>query len=198
MKHNLLASLVILVLAAALGCTRDRGDTRAEQTQEQQPGMGEREGASDQLSQAEEQFLQKAATSGKAEVELAKLAEQKATNPRVKEFAGKIANDHSGANEELKQLAERKDLTVPEMVPTEEQEFRDKLAKMSGRQFDQAYMQHMVEDHKKDISEFQKASQEAQDNDVKAFIEKTLPALQQHLQQAQSLAGGTSGERATR
>lgn len=62
----------------------------------------------------------------------------------------------------------------------------ERLGKLSGNDFDKAYMKHMVDDHKKDVSEFEKASRSAKDPEVKAFAAKTLPTLKAHLQQAQT------------
>ena len=112
-------------------------------------------------SAADKQFLEKAAQGGMAEVELGKVAQQKATNPKVKEFASRMVTDHGKANDELKQVASRKGVTLPAGPSKDQQEHAKKLEAMNGTQFDQAYMKHMLDDHKKDVAEFEKQSKSA-------------------------------------
>jgi putative membrane protein len=132
-------------------------------------------------------FIEKAAVGGVTEVEMGKLGQQKASSGQVKQFAARMAQDHSKANDQLKQLAQAKGVAVPAAPDKSHQSEMDKLAKLSGAQFDKQYMSHMVEDHEKTVAEFKKASESAKDSEVKAFAAKTLPTLQDHLTQAQSL-----------
>lgn len=185
---KVLLTMVLGILAVALvaGCGQQRAEPRGE-------AAGDREGASEKLQPQDEQFLQQAATSGKAELEIARMAQEKASSPAVKEFAKQLEQDHQGANDRLQQLAQDKDLDLPQMAGTEGQEMKQQMENKSGRQFDQAWLQHQVEHHQKDIAEFQKAANSS-DPDVRNFAGQTLPKLQEHLKKAQQLAGG--GERA--
>ena len=131
-------------------------------------------------------FVRKAAMGGMAEVELGNLAQQKASNDQVKQFGAKMVQDHGKANDELKQLASSKGIDLPSALDSKHQKDMDKLNKLSGAQFDKAYMSHMVDDHKKDVSEFKKQAKSGKDADVKAFASKTLPTLEEHLQLAQT------------
>ena len=126
-------------------------------------------------------FAVEAANGGMAEVELGKIAEQKATNPRVKKFAEMMVMDHSKANEELMALAKVKNITLPKTCGPDEQKVMDDLNKKSGKDFDKAYVDNMVDDHKKDVKKFQDATKDCKDPDIKAFATKTLPVLQTHL-----------------
>jgi putative membrane protein len=126
-------------------------------------------------------FAVEAANGGMAEVELGKIAEQKATNPRVKKFAEMMVMDHSKANEELMSLAKVKNITLPKTCGPDEQKTINDLSKKSAKDFDKAYVDDMVSDHKKDVKKFQDAIKDAKDPDVKAFATKTLPVLQTHL-----------------
>jgi len=121
------------------------------------------------------------------EVELGRLAAQKAQSADVKRFGQRMVDDHSKANAELKTLASAKGVTLPADMNAEGKEEQAKLSKLSGAEFDKEYMSLMVEDHEKDVSEFEKESRDQDDPDVKAFAAKTLPTLQQHLQMAQSI-----------
>jgi len=138
------------------------------------------------ITSGDRKFMEKAAEGGMAEVKLGQLATQKAQSDDVKKFGERMVDDHSKANDQLKQVASTKGVTLPTEPDKASQHEYDKLSKMSGAQFDREYMDHMVSDHKKDISEFQKEAKNAKDADVKQFASSTLPTVQQHLQLAQS------------
>jgi len=128
----------------------------------------------------------KAAEGGLAEVELGNLAKDKASNADVKAFGQQMVDDHSKANDELKQLASSKGITLPTETDAKHKAERDRLSKMSGAEFDKAYMQAMVADHRTDVNEFRRESQRGGDADVKSWAAKTLPTLEHHLQMAES------------
>ncbi len=138
------------------------------------------------LASADRKFIHNAALGGMAEVELGKLAQQKAASDEVKQFGSRMVQDHSKANDELKQIADAKGAQVPTNLDSKNQKTMQKLQKLDGAAFDRAYMKDMVADHKKDIAEFQKASKSAKDSDLKAFAAKTLPVLKEHLQMAEA------------
>jgi len=108
-----------------------------------------------------------------------------------------MADDHSKANDELKTLAQSKNITLPSEIGAEEKALRDRLMKLSGPAFDQAYMKAMVSDHFKDVNEFKVESKSGKDPEVKAWAAKTLPTLEEHLKLARSTNGavGTSGKK---
>lgn len=135
---------------------------------------------------SDQAFVMKAAHGGMAEVKLGELATQKASNADVKAFGQRMVDDHSKANDELKQLASRKGITLPTDIDASHQAKYDRLSKLSGAEFDRAYMKDMVADHKEDVSEFRRESEHGSDPDVKAWAGKTLPTLEQHLQMAES------------
>lgn len=141
----------------------------------------------------DQHFIKEAADGGMAEVELGQLAADKATNPDVKEFAQRMVKDHSQANDQLKQLAMQKGVTLPNSPSAKYEATKNKLSKMSGDSFDKAYMDDMLKDHRMDIAAFQKESASGKDPDVKQFASQTLPTLQDHLKQAQTVAPKISG-----
>jgi putative membrane protein len=144
---------------------------------------------------ADAAFVKKAAEGGMAEVEIAKLAQEKAQNADVKSFAAKLEKDHSQANDELKQLAAQKNITLP--AAKGHSATYAKLEKLSGAAFDQAFVSAMVADHQKDIKAFERESSSGTDADVKAFASKTLPTLKDHLQQVQDLSKTVGGKKPT-
>ena len=144
----------------------------------------------------DEHFVKEAATGGMAEVQLGKLAADKASNADVKKFGQKMADDHGKANDELKQWASSNHVTLPTELDAKAKATRDRLTKLNGAAFDKAYMHDMVMDHQHDVAAFKKESTAGKDADLKAWAAKTLPTLQDHLKMAQDTAskvGAASG-----
>lgn len=133
-------------------------------------------------------FMKSAAEGGMSEVELGQLAQQKATNPVIKDFGGMMVTDHMAANEKLKVLAASKQVKLPESSSVMQKATKTKLNMLSGDTFDKSYVKGMIEDHKSDIKEFQKEASQGKDPDVRAFAAAILPTLQTHLSKIQSIA----------
>lgn len=131
---------------------------------------------------ADREFLMEAASGGMMEVQLGKLAQANASSAGVKEFGRMMVTDHTKANTELKVIAAKKNVTVPAAPAEKEQKHIDELKSKKGADFDKAYVEMMVDDHKEDISKFQDETTKGNDADVKAFATKTLPVLNKHLE----------------
>ena len=127
------------------------------------------------------------------EVKAAQTAQKHASLGDVKRLGVTMEKDHSKANDELKQVAASKGITLPTDPGPKHKAEMDRLSQLSGAEFDRAYMRHMVKDHKKDVSEFRKESEKGKDPDVKAFASKTLPTLEEHLKMAQDTASKVGG-----
>jgi putative membrane protein len=127
------------------------------------------------------EFAAEAASGGMTEVELGKLAQQKGYNKRVKRFGAMMVMDHSKVNDKLGALAKAKKITLPTGPNATDQKVIDELSKLSGRDFDKAYINDMIDDHKNDIKAFENATKICRDPDIKAFAAKTLPRLKAHL-----------------
>lgn len=132
-------------------------------------------------------FAADAATGGMMEVELGNLAQQKASSQAVKNFGKMMVDDHTKANDNLKTIATQKNIDLPASVTDDQRKDIDKLSKKTGADFDKAYVDMMVDDHKKDIAAFKKAEGDVSDNDIKNFITNTLPTLQKHLDAIQAI-----------
>jgi putative membrane protein len=143
--------------------------------------------------------MKEAASAGMMEVELGRVAATRAANPRVKEFGQRMVDDHSKADDKLKQIASSKGVALPTELDKSTQREFDKLSKLSGADFDREYMKHMVSDHKKDISDFKSEANKAKDADLKQFASSTLPTLQEHLNLANAAekAAKSEGKTAT-
>jgi putative membrane protein len=136
---------------------------------------------------ADETFAKKAAEGGMAEVRLGQLAEERGSNPAVKNFGRRMVQDHSKAGNELKSTASKANVELPTEMGKSDQATYDRLSKLSGDAFDRAYARDMVRDHSKDVSEFQKEAKNGRDENIKNFAAQTLPTLQSHLDQARQM-----------
>lgn len=157
-----------------------------------QPGTGTRNAPSEKSSvkvdRGDRKFIVSAAENGLFEVEAAKLAASKATDPGVKSFASMLVDHHSKANSELSQLANAKGVELPVAPPRGKRRDLEKLAKLTGDKFDREFAKEVgVDEHRKDIKLFEKASKDAKDPELKAWIDKTLPTLREHLAAAAKL-----------
>jgi putative membrane protein len=143
-------------------------------------------------------FVTEAAMGGMAEVDLGRLASTQAANDKVKAFGQRMVTDHGKAGNELKSLAASKQITLPTAIDAKHQATHDKFAKLSGAEFDRAYVKDMLADHKKDVDAFARESMSGQDSDVKAWAAKTLPTLREHLRMIEDLDKELNSTRSTR
>lgn len=152
--------------------------------------MPDSEMAAPSMNMTAPEFAKEAASAGMMEVELGRIASQKAENQQVKDFGQMMVDDHSKANDKLKSIvANKKDITLPTTMMDKHKQHVNHLSKLSGKEFDQAYMSMMVKDHKEDVNKFQAASKNLNDAEIKSFAANTLPVLQLHLAKAQQIHG---------
>jgi putative membrane protein len=135
----------------------------------------------------EQQFVTQAAIGGMAEVEMGKLAVDKASSPDVKKFAAQMISDHTKADEELEKLATGKSLKVPTALDTEHKRKLERLSKKTGADFDKSYIQDQVSGHKKMQQLLAAEATNGKDADLKMFAERTLPTVKQHYQMAKQI-----------
>jgi len=152
-------------------------------------------GATASIPAADKAFVEKAAVGGLAEVNMGKMALEKGSSDQVKQFGARMVEDHSKANDELKQIASSKGITLPTDLDAKHKAKMDKMQKLSGAQFDRAYMDDMVADHKQDVAEFKKEASSGKDSEVKSFAAKTLPTLEDHLKMAESTDAAVKGSK---
>jgi putative membrane protein len=136
-------------------------------------------------SAADQAFVTKLAGVAMAEVELGKLAKDKASSREVKAFGQRMIDDHTKAGDELKGIARRKNFAWPAALPTDAVALKDKLSKLSGAAFDRAYIDEMVKGHTEVLGEVKKEAQSASDPDVKAWATRATSSVQAHLTHAQ-------------
>ncbi|MGE5514772.1 MAG: DUF4142 domain-containing protein [Bacteroidota bacterium] len=138
-----------------------------------------------ELSRQDRNFAEHAMAGGMMEVQLGKLADQRAHSDAVKRFGQRMVTDHSAVNEKMTELGSRLGVTAPAQLPGEQRRTVDKLAGLSGAEFDHAYMSAMIDDHKKDIGEFRKQADKGDNAELKTLAQQTLPTLEQHLKLAE-------------
>jgi putative membrane protein len=133
---------------------------------------------------ADQDFARKVAAGGMAEVELAKLAQQKSSSEEVKSLAQRLETDHSKANDELKALASKKGWDLPTTPTSDQAAKKASLEKLSGSAFDKQYVDLMVSNHRTNINAFQHQASKGTDADLKQWASSTLPTLKEHLDMA--------------
>ena len=137
------------------------------------------------LSEQDQKFFQDAAKGGMMEVHMGQLGMERGASPAVKSLSQHLINDHKAANEELAALAKQKGVSLP--GDDAQMAASMPLATKSGVDFDKAFARTAVEDHQKDIAEFEKEASSGTDPDLKKWASKTLPTLRTHLAEAQAL-----------
>jgi putative membrane protein len=140
-----------------------------------------------QVSEQDQTFATEAAQGGMLEMQLGELAVQNADSQEVKDFGQMMVDDHGKANQKLTELAEQKNLQLPQELSSEGQQHQQELRQLSGTEFDREYINLMIEDHQQDVASFQEQVQSGQDSDLVAFAGETLPVLQRHLDKAQQV-----------
>lgn len=171
-----------------VACNNESKDSveKADSTNEAKNDSPSKKMATLGVDESTASFMTKVADVSMAEVKLGQLAKDKGTSARVKSFAEMMINDHSKANEELKSLASSKNVTLPSKIGEDHQKKYDDLQKKSGKDFDRAYMDAMVDGHESAINSFD-GQKDNKDPDVKAWVNKMLPALHMHLDSAKAI-----------
>jgi putative membrane protein len=200
MEDSMKYRISALALAAGLCLTGAViAQTGQQSTQPQSPSSGERatttpqsrtdrapadkaDKAGAKVAKADSDFLKQAAQNGHAELEASKLAQTKATQADIKAFAQKMVAEHTKTHQELTTLAQSKGVELPDSPSLMQRAKLKMLAGAEGAKFDQRYAEGFgVKAHEDTIKLFRDGASKAQDADVKAFAQKTLPALQEHL-----------------
>lgn len=136
-----------------------------------------------------DQFAADAASAGRAEVALSRLAIERSQDGALKQFAERMINDHGKANDELQKIAEKKDLTLPAEFAPKQKAAVDTIGQQSGSTFDRLYAAQMLKDHQEAVALFEKAStQDSLDPDLRRFAAERLPTLKDHLEHAKQLS----------
>jgi len=161
--------------------------TTSDSTHVDMDSSGNMTNNSGSLSENDRDFAQEATRGGKMEVALGEVAQKNSTNQDIKDFGKMMVDDHSAANSELTALLNKKGVTIDGSYTNDQNDHLKKLTDEKGKDFDKDYVDMMVKDHKEDIELFKKASENANDPELKNFASKTLPTLQKHLDAIQKI-----------
>lgn len=137
----------------------------------------------------DQHFVLKASAGGLGEVNLGRLAAKSGGSEEVKKFGQHMVDDHTKANKELIDLANKKRLPVASAMDAEHQKAFAKLSMMKGSAFDREYMAGQVKDHEETVALFEKQSKGGKDEDLRKLAAKTLPTLREHLKMAKEIHG---------
>ena len=139
-------------------------------------------------SNADAKRMKQLAQDNLAEIEAGKLAADKAQDPQVKQFAQRMVDDHTKLLDDLKKVAEAKNVDLPTTPDAKHQKLMKKLQSASGEKFDREYMKAMVKDHRETLKQVQRTAKSAKDPDLKNSAQQAAPEIQDHLKMAQSIA----------
>jgi putative membrane protein len=134
------------------------------------------------LSMDDTNFILAAAQGGRAEVKLGELAAANGMRDDVKSFGLMMVKDHTAINDDLKGLAAKKDVTLPDNLDAEHQAMVDKMSALTGATFDEAYINLMIKAHQNDDKAFKAESAATKDTDIIGFLDKSIPVVEAHLQ----------------
>jgi len=186
MFFSRLLSATSFVLAL-VACSPDanKRDPVADAKFENEKRIGEADITKKQERDAE--FMVNTAGQGMLEMELSKLAQQKASTPAVKAFATQLVQQHGEMSNNLKSVADRKSIVLPTGLGNDQQEQVQKLDGLSGTAFDKQYVEAIVDAHQDDVDNFDDMSDDAYDGDIRGFAAKYLPVLKDHLDKAKQV-----------
>ena len=142
------------------------------------------------LNAIDQQFVKKAAQSDMTEIKTSQLALQRSRNPQVRQFAQMMIQQHTQSSSKLKPLADQKGVMLPTGLGAENTALVNQLTKLSGTQFDQAYMRGQAKAHAKTEVVYQQELQRGQDTGVKAFASQILPIVVEHRKMAENILAG--------
>ncbi len=135
-------------------------------------------------------FAVDAANGGMTEIALSKLAAEKTANSKIKDFANMMVMDHSKAGDELKAIAIKKNITLPDSLNADSKKVVEDMRKKAGDDFDKAYVSKMKADHKATVDMFEDGAKKIKDPDLNAFVVKTLPTIKGHLAAINTISDG--------
>ena len=174
----------ILAVAATTAATLFAAGPASAQTQEKSGAQPSAQGESNR----DAKHLKELAIANMAEIETGKLALEKAQDPKVKEFAQHMVDDHTKMLDEVKTLAQSKNAELPSAPDAKHEKVMKKLESASGADFDREYMRAMVKDHRDALKLAQRTARGAKDGELKAAAQKAAPEIQDHLKTAQEIA----------
>jgi putative membrane protein len=176
------------IFASAMFFTLSCSDKRASENDDSKEVAKEENDAKfdDTEIEGDTKFAVSAADGAMLEIQLGQLAQDKGVSQQVKDLGKMIANDHMKGHEELSALAQQKNISLPATMSEECQKKYDKIAEKNGQEFDEAFTEFAVKDHKDDIDAFKKEAEKGDDPDLKAWAAGKVATLEHHLDMAKA------------
>lgn len=178
----LLGAAMVTLSLGTVSCKDDKNDP-AEVAEEQ----NEEKFDDNDNKEEDSEFLVEAAEINMMEIELGKLAQQKAMNADVKEYGRMMESEHMKASDETKKLAESMNVSLPMATGEDTKEAMEDLNDEKGIDFDKKYISMMIDGHKEAIDEMEEASENASSEEIRMWAANMLPSLRQHLDKAKSI-----------
>ncbi len=178
MKSVILLTRIAVIALIGVGLSAQAADKKEEKKTEQPSATTSKSPTPATLSAKDKSFMKEAAQGGMSEVEMGKMAQQKGKSDDVKKFGSTMVADHTKAGNELMAIAKKKGVDLSKE--------KGKMMKLNDANFDKEYIGAMVNDHEKDLSEFQGEAKNGSDADVKAFASKTSAVIKKHLDMAKA------------
>ncbi len=201
--HFLPATLVVAGLALPTGVTSAASAEALQPpmlpllVQAGETARGTAKSGQASLSESARKFVEEAGKSNLLEIQLGQVADNKAQSDRVKQFGQQMVKDHAKADAQLVEVVEPMGIKVAKQLDEQGKQKVERLRKLEGREFDEAYMEEMVQAHQKDIESFRKQAEGGDNPKLKEYAENTLPVLEEHLKQAKEISetmqGGAAG-----
>jgi putative membrane protein len=176
--HTLIFVLALALSGFGLGaCQRSERGVEA---------AGEKPDRTNALTTAERDFIRKASQSHLQEIDMGQLAQDKASNSEVKDYAKMIVNDHKKALKDLNSIMDKYYVDHANLE-AKDQAHLNRLNKLTTVLFDSSFLDMMVTSHKKALENYQSAMNSAQNPDLKNHITDTTPTIEKHLNRAEQL-----------
>lgn len=188
-KLNILGKTLLsaTLLSLCIGTTSCKQEPKPEDPKEAAEEVNEANFDENDAKEDDSQYLVDAAETDLKEIEIGKLAEQKGIDADVKAYGKMLVDDHTKSLKEVKALADKKQIALPVVITDDGQDDYKKLNEKTGLDFDKKFAEMMVDGHKKNIDKAQKASEKANDEEIRMWAANKLTALTKHRDHATTL-----------
>jgi len=172
--------MTLVSLMAAFSCNEARRDNNHEDSKEAAEEAND-EKFEDRDDEKDADFVANTVAANYGEIKFAQLATQRSSDPEVKQIANMLIEDHTKTLNELKGLAQKKSISVPVEEDDEARRKTERFSDEAGKDFDKKWCREMIDRHEESINKFEKRFDKAEDAELKAWINNTLPHLRMHL-----------------
>ena len=188
-KRSILSKMLLgaAVMSMTLGMTSCKDDKETDPAEVAEEQNEQKFDDTNEAKEEDSDYLVFAADVNMKEIQMGKLAQQKSTNAEVRSYAEMMINDHTKALENLKKTAEAKNISLPTALSEDAQEAYDDLNDENEDDFDKKYVNMMVDGHEKTIKKMEKASEKANDEEIRMWAADMLPTLRTHHSEAERL-----------